>query len=49
MALQGALQRVDLQQVDAHDRRPSAPDYLFKPTISFAVASSPELPAPRAR
>ena len=48
MALQGALQPVDLQQVDADTSGHRRPGYLLKPTISFAVASSPELPVPRA-
>ena len=44
MALQGSLQPVDLQQVDAD--QPTGLRYLLKPTISFAVARSPELPEP---
>ena len=48
MALQGALHPLDLEQVDA-DAGHQAARYLPRPTISFAVARSPEAPEPIAR
>ncbi|MDX6602599.1 MAG: hypothetical protein QOF13_1801 [Solirubrobacterales bacterium] len=46
MTLQGTLEAVDLEQIDA-DSRAHFGGYLPRPATSFAVASSPLVPDPR--
>jgi hypothetical protein len=48
VALQGALHALDLKQVDA-DAAGHRQGYFSRPTISFAVATSPSDPEPIAR